>query len=414
MSTRQKWHEDRTINGVKYSWFDSGDSGWLPYLVGHDYRPLLEHVRMANAQPQRPAAAPPRPAAAARPAGAPAPRPAPPLTRPAAGPQTAPARQAPPRAGPPAARGAPAGATMADRAAQMQARWDANKEESKKVPGETTAPYGKHLCRLFKASYIEGHGDKSDWYRLEFRVIDGDPAAVGKVCVVKGSLDTDERFIYFMRDLRKLGVDVDSLQWANVKSELAALEKRAPFAKCTVAPSKKDDAYTNVYLDKFETGDAYPTSGQPAAPARPNAPQRMAPGRPAAAPPPQAAVEETVEYDENGNNPESADFLARTAESVAGAGEEEAVEEEAIPDPEEPVAESEEAVEEVAEVEEAPVEEAESFTEGQPVQFETGGQRQTGVVVRVVDENTLHVRFDANKKVFALNIVNNKVTGLVG
>jgi hypothetical protein len=34
--------------------------------------------------------------------------------------------------------------------------------------------------------------------------------------------------------------------------------------------------------------------------------------------------------------------------------------------------------------------------------------------VRVVDENTLHVRFDANKKVFALNIVNNKVTGLVG
>lgn len=159
---------------------------------------------------------------------------------------------------------------------------------------------------------------------------------VGEKAVKFYGMDKDEKIGWFQRDLRRLGVEVDEIDIEQLPALGEELMAVAPTARISV---KAQGDYLNVYVDKLlETEGAEP----------------------------------------------------------AEAGEEAAAEE-----PGEEVAEEpgEEVVEEA--VEEAAEETGDEVVEGVTrVSFPLAGAMQPGLVMKIVDENTLHVKADSTGKVY--------------
>lgn len=273
---------------------------------------------------------------------------------------------------------------------EMKEAWERNKEESKKAGGRggtTLKPGEKYLTRLSDAMLRDG--ENGPYARLEFTCIEGDQT--GEKGIVNGNFDSDDRIVYFQRDLRRLGVEVDDFDVTQLPAILADLKAKQPGVRLAVAESK-DGKYINCYIDKLVQMDegSPDVGGEDDAVAAPPPPRGAAP-RPA----PRAAPA-----------PATGRFSAPTPAPAARPA----------PGPAKPAPRPASAVRSnPAPVEEpAAVEEVEPLEVNQQVGYITkAGVRKTGVVNKLVDDDIVHVKDDADGKLYALKRSVNQISGLI-
>lgn len=238
---------------------------------------------------------------------------------------------------------------MAKSLAAMKDRWNKAKEESAKDGGRSgttlsASPKGeRHICQLSAARVVQG--DKGLSVLLEWTCVEGEE--IGEKAVIWLNFDTDEKFIWAQRALRKLEVDVDAIDSPELLPQLCIeLVEAAPAARITV---KENGEYINCYIDNVVTLEGQDTQ-----------------------------VQEGQEL------PEEA-----TGESSEGAE----VATEATDTGEQPNGEGQ--VEEVVP----------GLAVGDDVEYTVKGQPQTGVVKQILDDETVNVRNDKTKAVENIDLI---------
>ena len=128
---------------------------------------------------------------------------------------------------------------------QMRERWNKGKEQSKKdnFSGTTLSP-GQFATRLTGAKLISG--DKGLSVVFEFTCVRGDE--IGEKGIRFAGLGTDEQLVYFQRDLRRLGIEVDDFEPEQIPDILKELLEARPGVRINV---KQNGEYKNVYVDKL-------------------------------------------------------------------------------------------------------------------------------------------------------------------
>lgn len=149
----------------------------------------------------------------------------------------------------PAAKASPPGnSLMAKQLAKMKAAWDKNREESKDTSNFNQLPDGKYKTKLTDACLREvGDAVKA---MFEFTVVEGD--STGEKATRWDGIDTEERVLYLQKDLRRLGLDVDTFEIDQLEDALEELLQSAPVVRITV---KNKDGYCNCYIDKVLADD---------------------------------------------------------------------------------------------------------------------------------------------------------------
>jgi hypothetical protein len=295
---------------------------------------------------------------------------------------------------------------MQKRLKEMKERFARGKEEAKKNAGGGTTltpdPRVKYLTRLSKAKLVDT--DDGPAIVLEFTCIDGDQT--GEKATLFMGMNTDEKVGYMLRDLRRLGYEIDDLQPEELPDLCDDMNKTAPVVKIKVVEKGN---YINTYIDKLvpldqgtDTGPAVAPDDTPPAPA-PAAPKKPAPTAPAAA---KAAAPAPAAAKPAAKPAGTASAASKPAPAKLPPPEPEEPQE-AAPEAEEPAAE--EAVEEVAE-DTGP----EALEVGTAVSFFSKGSTRTGKIHKILEDGkTVHVRADENQKLVALDLEKNKVLALV-
>jgi hypothetical protein len=144
---------------------------------------------------------------------------------------------------------------VADKLAEMKANWKKNKEASKSYTGGggTTLEVGNWEV-VWKKGRLITYADTLAAI-MEFEYAGEDIEHQGKAGVRFCGLDTDEKIIFFLSDLRKMECQIDEIDDpAQIKDIFSELDKRKPHMRSTVKKSK-DGQYTNFYLDKLLSND---------------------------------------------------------------------------------------------------------------------------------------------------------------
>lgn len=133
----------------------------------------------------------------------------------------------------------------------MKARFDALKDKAKKGGGDV--PTGPYLCRLsriepkmFNMKDDEGKPMSVLGAQATFLVVDGEQA--GERIMWWPKFHTDDKMLYFLRDLRKLGVDTDVEEIDGALFQ--RLTARKPAVRISVEWKTGDNGveYQNIYL----------------------------------------------------------------------------------------------------------------------------------------------------------------------
>lgn len=292
-------------------------------------------------------------------------------------------------------------ASMLKKLREMKDRFNKGREEAKKNSGggTTLLPGQKYLTRLGKTKIVET--DDGLAIIFEFTAIDGDQ--VGEKGVMFCGMGTDEKVGYLLRDLRKLGFEIDNLQPEQLPEIADMLNKDAPVVKIKVTEKGN---FVNVYIDKLvdvgdlsggEVGPPVEAQQSASAPAKP-APAAAAKPAPAASAAPKAPTKPA------GTAAAASKPISRTLPPPERA------------EPQEASAAAPAAAEEV--VEEVPAEEpaveAEVFEVGGRVAYSVKGNVHNGTVKKVLpDGKGLHVADDQLGKTIAVDIERNGVSNLI-
>jgi hypothetical protein len=133
--------------------------------------------------------------------------------------------------------------------AAMKANWKKNRDASKAMTGGggTTLEVGP--CEVVWAGgRIISYNDALAVV-MEFDYAGDDAAQQGRKGVRFCGLDTDEKVVFFLGDLRRMECQVDEIDDPEqIKDILKELDERKPHMRATV---KKKGDYLNFYLDKL-------------------------------------------------------------------------------------------------------------------------------------------------------------------
>jgi sRNA-binding protein len=121
--------------------------------------------------------------------------------------------------------------------------------------GDTALPEyddGRYIARLMSATLCKSASSSRDQVDFAWKFVDGEYA--GKTKHAYNGIETDQNFEYFLRDLKRLGFEIDELDSKDIPDLLDGIGKTKPHLLCQIVLKTKND-FQNVYINSLLEDD---------------------------------------------------------------------------------------------------------------------------------------------------------------